>query len=67
VAPTIKHRKNGGAHLRGVDVVVIAFIGPANGHYYLVFAIVETEVVHRWGEDVLVLCEPLGEVDGWGK
>jgi len=67
VAPIAKHWRNGGAHLSGVDVVVIALIGSANGHYYLVLAIVKTKVVHRWGEDVLILCEPLGEVDGWGK
>ena len=52
-----------GAHLRLVDMIIITLIRASNNHDDKVLAMVRTEVVHGRLQQVLVLLDPLGEVE----
>ena len=52
-------------YLSLINVIIVPLIRPSNDHHDEVLAVVRTKVVHGRLQEVLVLGDPFGEVEGW--
>ena len=60
-----RDQKDGRTYLCFVYVIIVSLVGTAHDHDDKVLALVWAEVVHGWLQEMLVLCDPLGEVERW--